>query len=432
MFGILDALGVQRAHVVGHDWGAALAWAMAAFVPDRVDHLVALSVGHPSAFRDAGFAQREKSWYMLLFQFEDIAETWLSADDFANMRAWAQHPDIDQVVDRPRSPRRTDRGAQLVSGERASTRVDRTAAGVPADSVTDDGDLELRRLRPRGVRHDVVESLRRRAVALRAHRRAGTLDAARSPRQGLRTARRLPADSVTAVTPIWSADSLSYSALVTGHAPSDLLEITVYVSLRFRVMPAAKRHAGVVALQPDGLTGAGEPEPEAVPLLLRHDAARPHHFGNPFFGDDLATEDGQPQSPHVGHGRIDASVAIAAHRQMEDVAAHHAIDLEVSERGTSGEFVGPQKRCVDHPCGLAHALVHEVVKRHTADTLGDQGEHDEPTVAVRKVFTRLELGGMAVEGDEILLGVGQLVYRNRHHVVTDVGVGVLVEIVTDT
>jgi len=51
--------------------------------------LVALSVGHPSAFRDAGFAQREKSWYMLLFQFEDIAETWLSADDFANMRAWA-------------------------------------------------------------------------------------------------------------------------------------------------------------------------------------------------------------------------------------------------------------------------------------------------------------------------------------------------------
>ena len=98
VLGTLDALGVQRAHVVGHDWGAALAWAMAAFVPDRVDHLVALSVGHPSAFRDAGFAQREKSWYMLLFQFEDIAETWLSADDFANMQTWAQHPDMDQVA----------------------------------------------------------------------------------------------------------------------------------------------------------------------------------------------------------------------------------------------------------------------------------------------------------------------------------------------
>jgi pimeloyl-ACP methyl ester carboxylesterase len=98
VLGILDAVGVQRAHVVGHDWGAALAWAMAAFVPNRVDHLVALSVGHPSAFRDVGLVQRQKSWYMLLFQFEGIAEEWLSADDFANMRSWAHHPDMDQVA----------------------------------------------------------------------------------------------------------------------------------------------------------------------------------------------------------------------------------------------------------------------------------------------------------------------------------------------
>ncbi|HEY7628293.1 MAG TPA: alpha/beta hydrolase [Ilumatobacteraceae bacterium] len=98
VLGILDSCEVPRAHVVGHDWGAALAWAMAAFAGDRVDHLVALSVGHPSAFRDAGYVQRQKSWYMLLFQFEGIAEQWLSADDFANMRAWAHHPDMDQVA----------------------------------------------------------------------------------------------------------------------------------------------------------------------------------------------------------------------------------------------------------------------------------------------------------------------------------------------
>jgi pimeloyl-ACP methyl ester carboxylesterase len=96
--GILDSLGVDRAHVVGHDWGAALAWAMAAFLPARVDHLAALSVGHPSAFGAVGFDQRQKSWYMLLFQFEDIAEQWLSADDFANMRAWSSHPDMDQIA----------------------------------------------------------------------------------------------------------------------------------------------------------------------------------------------------------------------------------------------------------------------------------------------------------------------------------------------
>ncbi len=98
VLGVLDSVGVQRAHVVGHDWGAALAWATAAFAPERVDHLVAMSVGHPLAFASAGFAQHQKSWYMLFFQFEDIAEQWLSASDFANMREWLQHPDMDQVV----------------------------------------------------------------------------------------------------------------------------------------------------------------------------------------------------------------------------------------------------------------------------------------------------------------------------------------------
>lgn len=95
---VLDQVGVERAHVVGHDWGAAVAWLVGALAPDRVDHLVALSVGHPSSFADVGLEQREKSWYMLLFQFEGIAEQWLSADDWVNFRAWGRHPDADAVV----------------------------------------------------------------------------------------------------------------------------------------------------------------------------------------------------------------------------------------------------------------------------------------------------------------------------------------------
>jgi len=95
---VLDDLGIERAHVVGHDWGAAVAWAVAAFLPGRVDHLVALSVGNPMAFAAAGFPQREKSWYMLLFQFAGIAERWLSDDDWANFRAWMEHPDADGVI----------------------------------------------------------------------------------------------------------------------------------------------------------------------------------------------------------------------------------------------------------------------------------------------------------------------------------------------
>jgi pimeloyl-ACP methyl ester carboxylesterase len=95
---VMSDAGAPRAHVVGHDWGAALAWAIAAVASDRVDHLVVLSVGHPATFRAGGFEQHEKSWYMLLFQFAGIAEEWLSADDWANFRAWSRHPDADGVI----------------------------------------------------------------------------------------------------------------------------------------------------------------------------------------------------------------------------------------------------------------------------------------------------------------------------------------------
>ncbi len=95
---ILDHLGHAKAHVVGHDWGAATAWAAASFAPDRVDHLAALSVGHPSAFAGAGLAQREKSWYMLLFQFAPQAEQWLTMNDGANFREWSNHPDFEAVL----------------------------------------------------------------------------------------------------------------------------------------------------------------------------------------------------------------------------------------------------------------------------------------------------------------------------------------------
>ena len=94
---VLDALGLERVDVGGHDWGAAVAWAIAAFVPERVDRLVVLSVGAPSTFLRT-LAQREKSWYMLLFQHTGVAEQWLSADGWSNFRSWARHPDVEEVV----------------------------------------------------------------------------------------------------------------------------------------------------------------------------------------------------------------------------------------------------------------------------------------------------------------------------------------------
>ena len=104
LLGILDQLGVQKAHVVGHDWGAAIGWVCAALAPDRVASLTALAVGHPGAFANAGWKQRGKSWYMLLFQFPAIAERWLSARDFAYFRSWSGHPDVNAVVARLADP----------------------------------------------------------------------------------------------------------------------------------------------------------------------------------------------------------------------------------------------------------------------------------------------------------------------------------------
>jgi pimeloyl-ACP methyl ester carboxylesterase len=96
---ILDALGVDRARPVGHDWGAGLAWAVAVFAPDRVEKLVVMSVGHPNTQRDPTVEQREKSWYMLLFQFEGVAEELLMKDDWKLVREWLRgNGDLDRYV----------------------------------------------------------------------------------------------------------------------------------------------------------------------------------------------------------------------------------------------------------------------------------------------------------------------------------------------
>jgi pimeloyl-ACP methyl ester carboxylesterase len=86
MLALLEALEVERAHVVGHDWGAGLAWAMAALVPERVERLVVMSVGHPNTLRAPSRTQREKAWYQLLFQFEDVAEALIQRDDWKLFR----------------------------------------------------------------------------------------------------------------------------------------------------------------------------------------------------------------------------------------------------------------------------------------------------------------------------------------------------------
>jgi pimeloyl-ACP methyl ester carboxylesterase len=80
--GIMDALGVQRAHVVGHDWGAVVAWLLAMLAPTRVDHLVVISVGAPGAAGPPTLEALQKGWYRILFDMPGVAEDLIQRNDW--------------------------------------------------------------------------------------------------------------------------------------------------------------------------------------------------------------------------------------------------------------------------------------------------------------------------------------------------------------
>lgn len=72
---LLDALGGGPAHLVGHDWGAVVAWALAQQQPERLRTLGAVSVGHPAAFlRSVAGPQVLRSWYVAAFQLPLLPE----------------------------------------------------------------------------------------------------------------------------------------------------------------------------------------------------------------------------------------------------------------------------------------------------------------------------------------------------------------------
>jgi pimeloyl-ACP methyl ester carboxylesterase len=86
---VLDALGVDAAHVVGHDWGSLVAWHLAARHPDRVRTLTAVSVPHPAAMAYAlatDADQRERSAYIGLFRQAGTAERVLLDEDARALR----------------------------------------------------------------------------------------------------------------------------------------------------------------------------------------------------------------------------------------------------------------------------------------------------------------------------------------------------------
>jgi pimeloyl-ACP methyl ester carboxylesterase len=83
--GLLDAIDAPDAHVVGHDWGALVAWWLSLHDPDRVRTLSILNVPHPTAFRRAlGSDPRQllRSWYAIFFQLPRLPEATARRNDW--------------------------------------------------------------------------------------------------------------------------------------------------------------------------------------------------------------------------------------------------------------------------------------------------------------------------------------------------------------
>jgi pimeloyl-ACP methyl ester carboxylesterase len=152
---LMTELGLPRADVVGHDWGANVAWTLAAWHPDRVRSLTAVSVPHPAAYTAAFRAdpeQKERSAYIRLFWQEGKAEEVLLADNARRLRRMLSGSDgetevpaeaIDEYVAVLSAPGALTAALNWYRAMSSGNRVDRVA--VPATYVWSDGDVAIGR-----------------------------------------------------------------------------------------------------------------------------------------------------------------------------------------------------------------------------------------------------------------------------------------------
>ncbi|BAS58290.1 MULTISPECIES: alpha/beta fold hydrolase [Leptolyngbya] len=94
---LIERLGYSRAHIVGHDWGGAIAWRLAQQFPNFIDRLALLSAPHPQRFAKdllSNLDQLRRSWYVLAFQVPNLPE-WLIQ---LNLREFVRNMFQEQAV----------------------------------------------------------------------------------------------------------------------------------------------------------------------------------------------------------------------------------------------------------------------------------------------------------------------------------------------
>ncbi len=85
--GLIEGMGYLKAHIVGHDWGGAIAWNLAQKCPHVLDRLAVLNAPHPHRFMQelvGNIDQLRRSWYLLAFQVPGLPE-WLIHQNLPNI-----------------------------------------------------------------------------------------------------------------------------------------------------------------------------------------------------------------------------------------------------------------------------------------------------------------------------------------------------------
>lgn len=145
---LLDALGIDKVRLVGHDWGAAIGWQLCTVAPARIERFVALSVGHPTALARAGLAQRLRMYYVLLFLMPGLGERVLKFCNWFFVRKFTR--DRTQIGYWRRNLRPSGRLTAALNYYRANlrgggrgARQGQAAVTVPVMGVWSDGDPAL-------------------------------------------------------------------------------------------------------------------------------------------------------------------------------------------------------------------------------------------------------------------------------------------------
>jgi pimeloyl-ACP methyl ester carboxylesterase len=142
---LLDALGIAKVRLVGHDWGALQAWYFAMKHPERVDRCIAISVGHPAAYASAGIAQKLIGYYVFYIQVRGLIEFRVTRFDWWLFGLLLHYPaEFRHIKSRLSRPGRLTAGFNYYRANlRLMLNKPLTRVKVPVVGIWSDGDIFL-------------------------------------------------------------------------------------------------------------------------------------------------------------------------------------------------------------------------------------------------------------------------------------------------